>query len=196
MRSRCKQEAERMVDFLITRREHFAEWSEGELEGRAIARLIAEPIRTYAQQKGSEGEPSVFVVYQTKERQRHEHREALPEGLYQCYLADIQDPGYTPLTAVKRIFIGEKRSVTTKRSVLWPGQEAVRLTVWSPLALKAGECGLDYGLSEPVPLPETKLEGSSHVIRCILPRFRPELGIRLWLAPELREFLRQDDGRL
>lgn len=185
-----------MVDFLITRREHFAEWSEGELEGRATARLIAEPIRTYAQQEDSEEEPSVFVVYQTKDRQRHEHREALPDGLYQCYLADVQDPDCTPLTVVKRIFIGEKRSVTTKRSVLRPGQEAVRLTVRSPLALKAGECGLDYGLPEPVPLPETSPEGSSHVIRCILPRFRPELGIRLWFAPELREFLRQDDGRL
>lgn len=185
-----------MVDFLITRREYFAEWSEGELEGRAIARLVAEPLRTYAQLEDLEGGPSVFVVYQTKDRQRHEHREALPEGLYQCYLADIQDPGYTPLTAVKRIFIGEKRPVTAERSILRLGQEAVRLTVRSPLALKAGECGLDYGLPEPVPLPETKPEGSSHVIHCIMPRFRPELGIRLWIAPELRELLRQDDGRL
>lgn len=185
-----------MVDFLITKREYFAEWSEGELEGRAIVRLVVEPLRIYAQQEDPEGDPIVFVVYQTKDRQRHKHREALPEGLYQCYLADIQDPGYTPLTVVKRIFIGEKRPVTTERSVLWPGKEAVRLTVRSPLALNAGECGLDYDLPEPVPLPETEPEGSSHVIRCILPRFRPELGIRLWLAPELREFLRLDHGRL
>lgn len=185
-----------MVDFLITRREYFAEWSAEELEGRSSARLVAKPLRTYAQQEDSEREPSVFTVYQTRDRQRHAHRETLPEGLYQCYLADIQDPGYTPLTEVKRIFIGEKRPVTTERSVLRPGQEAVRLIVRSPLALKAGECGLDYSLPEPVPLPETKLEESSHVIRCIIPRFRPELGIRLWLAPELRELLQQDEGRL
>ena len=185
-----------MIDFDITKREHFAEWSQEELGGRAKARLVARPLRTYVRQDGSGERPFTFVVYQTKGRQRHEHREVLPEGLYQCYLADSDDPALVPLAPEKRIFIGEKRRVSVERTSLRPGHAATQLTIRSPLTLKAGECGLDYGLPEPVFLPETRPEGAVHVIRCILPRFRPELSLRLWFTPELQELLLPGDSIL
>lgn len=176
------------MDIDVREQKYRVNWDSTELDGRESAYLILSPLRIYSKSAHS-NRPHSFPVFRTKGN-GYRGYDSVPDGMYEYYLADHYDLK-KPLTEKQRIFLGEKRPLGVKidRS---RSNNSVQLTIYSPLPLKVGECGLDFGLTKPIPLPETQQEGDIYAIRCLLLNFRPELHIRLWYASDLKDILQTE----
>ncbi len=172
----------------VKERKYHVNWNSTELDGRESAYLILNPLRIYSKSAQS-SRPHSFPVFRTKGNGYQEYN-PVPDGMYEYYLSDHRD-SESSLTKKKHIFLGEKRPLQVQIDRSGPSG-SVQLTLCAPLPLTAGECGLDFGLTNPVPLPGTRQEGDIYTIRCLLLNFRPELRVRLWYDSDLEKILQTE----
>lgn len=179
-----------MVEMRVTDQGYYVNWGPEDLGGREAVLLVLRAFRVYAQ-PAQGGAVRAFPAYRTKGLHLRGYDAILPDGMYEYYLADREDLERPLTDEMGRIFFGQKQPISVELVPVKGG--IVRLSIFSPLPFAAGECGLDYGLSKPVPLPGTRAEGTSHVVRCLLAPVRPELPVRLWYSPELSEVVQTQE---
>ena len=164
---------------LFEDRRYFVTWSREELEGRGKARLVIQPVQCLG---GGQAGPVELMVYPAQDFRPRKMDARLPDGLYRCFLAD--EASGAPLTAAREMFIGQRQRVELRRE-----QGGFRrFTIISPVPLRPGDCGLDYGVFGTVPLPETEQRGERHVCSFLL-RPRRALPVKLSWGEHLKKVL-------
>lgn len=151
---------------LFEDRRYFVTWTGEELEGRGKARLVFQPIQCLG--GGSPGRMDV----------------RLPDGLYRCFLADAGSGA--PLTPAREVFFGQRQRVELYSQREQGGFR--RFTILSPLPLREGDCGLDYGVFGTVPLPEAERSGERYRLSFLL-RPRRTLPVKLRWAEHMKKVL-------
>lgn len=176
------------MEFKVTEGSYCISWSEWELEGRTAVLLIFRPLRLYRERRAK----NISIQVHRPITAAYRKLPTMPDGLYEYYLADTTDG--PPIEEKTPYVIGAKRPLPVKLS---PGSDSSYhcLELTSPLPLKAGECGIDYGICRPVPLPGTQPDSGGHMIRCLI-RLRPELPAKLYYAEELHQMLHVDERYL
>ena len=176
------------MEFDVTDTGYCVYWSEWELQGRPAVLLVFHPLRLYREQQSR----NISVQVHRSTRKAYRKLPPMPDGLYEYYLSD--EANEPPITKKTPLLIGAKRSLSVKLSPRDTFHHCLELT--SPLPLKSAECGIDYGLCRPVPLPGTQPDGNGRHKICCLLRVRPELSTRLWYTDELRQMLLVDEQYL
>ena len=166
---------------LFEDRRYLITWSGEELGGRSKARLVLQPVRCMG---GGQAKPVEVTVYPARDFRPRKLDAWLPDGLYRCFLADAASGA--PLTPAREVFFGQRRRVE-----LYSRQDQGgfrRFTIASPVPLRAGDCGLDYGVFGVAPLPEAEQRGERYELSFLL-RSRRALSVKLSWAEHLKKIL-------
>ncbi len=111
------------------------------------------------------------------------------DGRYEYYLASQDKKQFS---SPKTVIFGNPRPLTVYVAKHFlSGIGRWELVLRSPLKLKAGQCGIEYGFQNQygmfghITFPGTVREKNAYVLRCRFLKIRPELEARLWFSEEL-----------
>ena len=174
------------MEISITARRYGAHWTTEELPGITRAVLVIEPVRIYHGGTAARHEYLVQLT-ETLQMRAYPGGGSLQTGQYRCYLV----PGGTPAfqsegLVCQTCFVGQRKPIRGRIAPRRSAEGGYVLEFSSPVPLSAGELGLDYGIDEPYPLPETTGPDANgyYVLRTLLFR-RPARPLRLWYNPSL-----------
>lgn len=166
---------------LFEDRRYFVTWTGEELEGRGKARLVFQPVQCMG---GGPAGPVELTVYPARDFRPRRMDVRLPDGLYRCFLADAGSGA--PLTPAREVFFGQRQRVELYSQREQGGFR--RFTILSPLPLREGDCGLDYGVFGTVPLPEAERSEERYRLSFLL-RPRRTLPVKLRWAEHMKKVL-------